>query len=52
MVCPGCGSEKEMAYSAFSNALICLEDNCGFELEMPLNEALQVIEATPELVCA
>jgi hypothetical protein len=41
-----------MAYSALSNALICLEENCGFELEMPFQEAMQVIEVTPELVCA
>ena len=51
MVCPGCGSENEMAYSVLSNGLICLEENCGFELEMPLDEALEVIEPTPELVC-
>ena len=52
MICPGCGSENEMAYSVLSNGLICLEDGCSFELEMPIEQAHEVIEVTPELVCA
>ncbi len=52
MVCPGCGTENAMAYSMFSNGLIGLEAGCGFEIEMPLHEAQEVIEMTPELVYA
>jgi hypothetical protein len=37
-----------MAYSALSNGLICLEDACNFEIEMPIDEAREVIEVTPE----
>ena len=48
MICPGCGMENAMAYSALSNGLICLEDGCNFEIEMPIHEARQVIEVTPE----
>ena len=52
MICPGCGTENQMAYSMISNGLICLEAGCGFEIEMPLQEAQEVIEMTPELVYA
>ena len=48
MVCPGCGTENAMAYSVLSNGLICLEDGCNFEIEMPIAEAHAVIEVTPE----
>ena len=47
MICPGCGTENAMAYSALSNGLICLEDGCNFEIEMAVNEARAVIEVTP-----
>src|SRR5688572_11027423 len=33
MICPGCGTENEMAYSVLSGGLICLEPACGFEME-------------------
>ena len=52
MVCPGCGSPNEMAYSVLSNSFICLEPGCGFELEMPLVEAHEILEPQDELVCA
>ena len=53
MICPGCGQENEMAYSVLSNGLICLESGCGFELEMSIEEAHQVMEPSVEvLVCA
>ena len=54
MICPGCGTENAMAYSVLSNGLICLEDGCNFEVEMPAPEAHEVIEVTlePELVYA
>ena len=52
MICPGCGTEDAMAYSVLSNGLVCLEMNCGFELEIPIQEAEEVLEVTPELVCA
>src|SRR5437870_13882176 len=51
MICPGCGSENEMAYSVLSNSLVCLEPECGFELEMNGSEAHEVLETEEELVC-
>ena len=51
MSCPGCSSENEMAYSALSHGFVCLEPNCGFELEMEPAQALQVLEVEEELVC-
>lgn len=51
MICPGCGSENEMAYSVLSNGLVCLEPACGFEGEMDLHEAHQVLEPEEEMVC-
>ena len=50
MTCPGCGSEKEMVYSVLSNGLVCLETGCGFELEVDLAEAREVLESEEELV--
>jgi hypothetical protein len=51
MICPGCLNENEMAYSVLSNSLVCLEPECGFELEMAPLEAHQVLENEEELVC-
>lgn len=51
MTCPACSSEKEMAYSILSNGFICLEAECGFEVEMEPVQALQVLEPEEELVC-
>jgi hypothetical protein len=51
MICPGCGSENEMAYSALSNGLICLETGCDFELEIPRSEANEILAMEEELVC-
>ncbi len=51
MICPGCNSENEMAYSVLSNSLTCLDSGCGFELEMNPVEAHQVLETEEELVC-
>ena len=51
MICPGCKTENEMAYSILSNSFTCLEPNCGFELEMEPAQALQVLEVEEELVC-
>ena len=51
MICPGCRNENEMAYSVLSNSLVCLETECGFELEMDPIEAHQVLENEEELVC-
>lgn len=52
MICPGCGSKNEMAYSGLSNSLICLESGCGFEIEMSVLEALNILEPVRELACA
>ncbi len=53
MICPGCESSNEMAYSVLSNGLICLEPGCGFELEMDGCEALEILEPAEALVaCA
>ena len=51
MTCPSCKNENEMAYSILSNGFICLEPNCGFELEMEPAQAMQVLELEEELVC-
>lgn len=51
MICPGCGSENELAYSVISNGLVCLEPGCGFELEIEPSQARQVLETEEELVC-
>ena len=51
MICPVCGTENELAYSVISNGLVCLEPNCGFELEIEPLEARQVLETEEELVC-
>ena len=51
MICPGCGIENEMAYSALSNGLVCLEPGCGFEIEMSVTEAHEILEPAGELVC-
>jgi hypothetical protein len=40
-----------MAYSVLSHGFVCLEENCGFELEMD-REEVGVILAVPELACA
>jgi hypothetical protein len=50
MICPGCGNENEMAYSVLSNGLICLQPGCGFELEMSIDEAHQVMEPAGEVL--
>ena len=52
MICPGCGSDSEMAYSVLSNGLICLEDDCDFELEVDATQAQEVLETEAELVCS
>ena len=52
MICPGCGSENEMAYSVLSNGFVCLETNCGFEVEMEAAQANEVVEIEVELVCS
>ena len=36
MTCPVCAKGNEMAYSTLSYSFVCLEPNCGFELEMEL----------------
>lgn len=52
MICPRCRCENEMAYSVISNGLVCLEPDCGFELEIDAWEAHQVLEPEGQLVCA
>ena len=51
MMCPGCQNENDMAYSVLSNSLVCLDQECGFELEMDFLEAQQILETEEELVC-
>ena len=50
MTCPGCGRKGEMAYSVLSKGLVCLEADCGFELEVGPREAHEVLETEEELV--
>ena len=51
MICPSCKNENEMAYSNLFHGFVCLEANCGFEVEMDPVEAVQVLEFEEELVC-
>jgi len=51
MLCPVCQNENEMVYSVLSNAFVCLERNCGLEIEMDAAEAHEVLETRGELVC-
>jgi len=51
MICPRCNSANEMAYSVLSNGLVCMTNDCGFELEMEPVEAREVLEPKEELVC-
>ena len=51
MICPGCTSENEMAYSVLSHSFVCLEPSCGFEVEMDMVQAHQVLEPEEVLVC-
>jgi len=51
MNCPSCHCENEMAYSALSHGFVCLEEDCGFELEMEPVQAQLVLEPEEELVC-
>lgn len=52
MICPGCGHDNVMAYSVLSNGLICLERDCGYEIEIGPAEACQVLEPVNDAVCA
>lgn len=55
MTCPACKSQNEMAYSVLSNGFVCLQPDCGFELEMTREEAHALetcIELAEDLVCA
>jgi hypothetical protein len=51
MICPSCKNENELAYSVLSNGFICLEAECGFELEMDRHEAQDILAPEEELVC-
>jgi hypothetical protein len=51
MHCPSCGSEHEMAYSALFHGFVCMEPECGFEIEMDPESAQQVLAPEEELVC-
>jgi hypothetical protein len=52
MICPKCASGNEMAYSTLMNGFVCLESNCGFELEMEPVLARELLETVEELVCS
>ena len=41
-----------MAYSVLCHGLVCLEADCGFELEMDVAEAQDILETQEELVCS
>jgi hypothetical protein len=51
MICPNCRSENEMAYSVLSQGMVCLDSDCGFEVEMEAAEAQEILETVEELVC-
>ena len=52
MFCPICKCDSEMAYSVLSHGFVCLEEECGFELEVDLTMAGAILAPVPELVCA
>jgi hypothetical protein len=53
MICPMCRRDNEMAYSVLSHGFVCLDTDCGFELEIDdLQEADAIFASTSELVCA
>jgi hypothetical protein len=52
MICPVCRSENEMAYSVISHGFVCLENECGFELELDAAEADAIFASVAELACA
>ena len=51
MICPNCRCESEMAYSVLSSGMVCMESDCGFELEMEADQAQEILESVEELVC-
>ena len=51
MICPVCRSENEMAYSVLSFGFVCMESDCGFEVEVDPAEAQLVVATEEELVC-
>jgi hypothetical protein len=52
MICPACCSKNEMAYSVLSHGFVCLEKECGFELELEIVEVDAILASAPELACA
>ena len=52
MICPRCRNSDEMAYSVLSHGFVCLEKDCGFELEVDAEEAEAIFASASELVCA
>jgi hypothetical protein len=50
MICPNCRSENEMAYSVLSHGMVCLDSECGFEVEMEPSDAEEILESVEELV--
>jgi len=50
MICPNCRSENEMAYSVLSSGMVCLDSECGFEVEMEPADAEEILESAEELV--
>jgi len=50
MICPNCRSENEMAYSVLSHGMVCLDSDCGFEIEMEAHDAEEILESAEELV--
>jgi hypothetical protein len=48
MTCPKCGSAAEMAYSVLFHGFVCLDPDCGFELEMAPEEALTIVASPQE----
>lgn len=48
MTCPRCKSSSEMAYSALLNGFVCLNSDCGFELEMESQDVQLILQTTEE----
>jgi len=53
MTCPSCKSDQEMAFSALIHGFVCVEPDCGIELEMEERDAEEILAAEEqEAVCA
>ena len=46
MICPACKNENEMAFSALIQGFVCLEPQCGLEVEMEQMDLASLLTAS------